>query len=409
MVKKRDTRIAKMRKPRIYADNNSTTIPHKNVVNAMAAAARHAGNPSNTHHKDGRAALALIEKCRTVFANRLGVPATEIYFTSGGTEANNTLVWQLANIGTRKRRCHIVVSAIEHKCMLEACLRLRGHKFTVSVVKPDSGGVIQPESLRAALRPNTAFVSIMFVNNETGVRNDVNELARITHRVGAYFLCDCAQAMGKLHIRPTHLGMDALTCSAHKFHGPKGVGMMWIRKKIAKNVKPLLVGGPQEMHLRAGTENVPGIVGAAKALLETWDKGDKKRVKRNRHLLAVTTQLINDVRAHFGDKLVEIGDKEQRMPHVVLIGIDIPGLCNAKLLKFLDTNGVSASIGSACNTGSSSASHVIRAMHVKPNVVKSTVRFSMSDSNTVKEASRIASVFIRAVECQLTKAAHKPS
>lgn len=397
-----------MEHERIYFDNNSTThctpLVKKAVFKYLCAS-----NPSNIHHKEGREASKVVETSRSIFAGRLQVSNEEIFFTSGGTESNNTLVRQLANIGARNGRKHIVVSSIEHKCMLESCRRLVRSGFDVDEVAPRSDGRIHSRDLLDVMRRDTAFVSVMYVNNETGVRNYVKELATIAHKFGAYMISDCAQAMGKLHVKPRELGLDALSCSMHKFHGPKGVGMMYMRSELVELAKPLMVGGPQEMSLRAGTENVAGIVGSAVALQHTYDRGDESRKRRNRKLRDVSNTLIAQVARHRDLKLFVIGNGESgepgnptdRMPHVVLLGFDLSGLCNAKLLKYLDEHGVCASIGSACNTSCDKASHVIRAMHIPENVVKSTIRFSISDLNTVDEARRVATILVNAVLDQI--------
>ena len=387
----------------IYFDNNSTTLGIPPVTGAVA---RHAmdANPSNTHHRMGRESAKVVEDARRAFADRLCVSPGEVLFTSGGTESNNAVVRQLAQLGRSwgVSRWHVVVGATEHKCMLNSCQNLAEQGFEVTTLKPDRLGVYSPRALREVLRPDTLFVSLMHVNNESGVRQDVRALADATHKhgKGAVFVCDCAQSMGKLRVRPRELGIDVLTCSMHKFHGPHGVGLIFMNAALIGRLHPFAVGGPQEHGMRAGTENVADIAGSAVALQQTFHPSDPERRDRNARLRRITDTVLEGLEEG-GARPYVIGSEERRMPHVLLLGFDYPDLCNAKLIAYLDRHNVACSIGSACNTASKNASHVLKAMDVPRDVQKSTLRLSVSDYNTVAEAKRVAQILNDAVRAQI--------
>ncbi len=358
----------------IYLDNAATTPLLPEVAQEMFEISLSVmGNPSSIHTA-GRAAAKLIRQAREDIANLLHVPSDHLIFTSGGSEANTQalLGYALAN---RDKGKHLVTTAIEHHSVLNTFAYLRDrHQFDITIIHPDSDGNYTADMVLDAVKEDTILVSTMYANNETGQVLPISEIGNALKTHKAVYHVDAVQVMGKLPIQPLDLGIDLLSASAHKFHGPKGVGFLYYNNV---RLDPLIHGGEQENKKRAGTENIPGIVGMAKALsLAYHDMTDnyQKVTALKAHLLAQFTGLTYYLN-QFGTKT---------MPHVINIGF--PGVNHNLLLMKLDLQGVAISTGSACTAGDIASSHVLEACY-GPNSpkLKESVRISFSDLTTATE------------------------
>jgi cysteine desulfurase len=346
------------------------------------------GNPSAVTHFFGREAAAAVEGARAAIARVIDAQPDEIVFTSGATEADNLAILGLAR-GRADRGRHLISSRTEHKAVLDACKALHKRGCSVSFVEPTREGRIEPEAVLALLRPDTQLVSIMHANNETGVLLPVVEMARLADERRIVFHTDAVQAAGKIAIDLDRGPMHLLSISAHKFHGPKGAGALYVRPGMG--LPPLLFGGGQERGRRAGTENVPGIVGmgAAAELARVALPGEMPRVAAMRDVFeAALRERFAGVKFH--------GDPAHRLPNTS--NFALPGLEAHDLLAGLDRLEVACSIGSACSSGSPDASHVLRAMGVPDELARSSLRVSFSRMNKPEEALRSIEALAAAVE-----------
>lgn len=355
----------------IYLDHAATTPVDERVIEAMTNCMRECFyNPSAAYSAAG-AARKTQRIARQTIARLLGCDQNEVFFTSGGTEGNN---WAMQ----AARGKHAVVSAIEHASVLEAAKAYAG---SVTLVQPDENGVIHPEAVEAAIRPDTALVSVQWANNETGVLQPVHEIARIVHAHGALFHTDAVQAFG--HVLVNVENIDLLTLSAHKFYGPRGVGCLYVRSGV--RLPSLLHGGGQESGLRAGTENTPAICGlgmAAELAGADWNE----RAARERALMDLFLQELNGCDAHvFGG---------ERLPGV--LALFIPGHESERLIAKLDLLGIQVSGGAACAAGSGEPSHVYRAMGLSERDAKSVIRISIGRMTT-EEDMRTAAKALRSL------------
>jgi cysteine desulfurase len=362
-----------------YLDNNATTRTDPDVVRAMLPFFTQSfGNPSSSHDFGGVAAGAIAEARRQVQALLGGEHADEIVFTSGATEANNTALRQALQ---REDRDELIVSAVEHPAVLAVCADLEKHcGVRVCRIGVDGRGRLDIPAYRSALGPKTALASIMWANNETGTIFPVAELAKMAHVAGALFHSDATQAVGRIPVDLASTAIDMLSLSAHKFHGPKGVGALYVRK--GTKFHPLVRGGRQERGRRAGTENVPGIVGlgAAAALARARLAEDSVTIARLRD------GLERSLLAAIADCFV-LGDVENRLPGTCAIAFD--GAESEEVLLNLNRAGIAASAGSACASGAIEPSHVLRAMRMPYAAALGTVRFSLSRDNTQAEIDRV--------------------
>jgi len=361
----------KAAKNRIYLDNAATTRVADAVPEAMLPhlGASH-GNPSSIHSV-GRDARDAIENARRQLAKLINARPRRIIFTGSGSEANNLALKGIA-LPRDGRGGHIVTSSIEHPCVLQTCYYLENLGYRVTYLDVDEHGLVHPEALQSALTDETVLVSIMLANNEVGTIQPINELCAISHQRGALFHCDAVQAIGKIRVDVEDLGIDMLTVSGHKFHGPKGVGALFVRKGI--ELEPLVHGGKQEGGLRAGTENVPAIVGLGKAAelaLHALDRSPKTRALRDR-LEAGVRRLIPGARLN--------GHPDQRLPNI--LNLTLPGLRGESIVVAMDLHGVSLSSGSACKSGSPEPTHVLIAMGRTEEEAHCSVRFSLSHDIT---------------------------
>lgn len=356
----------------IYLDFNSTTPVDPEVVRVMQdVLAQNFGNPSSVHSL-GQKARAVMEEAREKTAVLLGAEAANLYFTSGGTEADNLAV-KGAAYALRTKGNHIITTQIEHHAVLESAHHLEKNGFEVTYLGCDREGIVSPDTLREAIRPETILVSIMMANNETGVIQPIREMAAICHEEGVLFHTDAVQAIGKLPVNVVDLGVDMLSLSAHKFYGPKGIGALYLKRKTA--VTPLLHGGSHERRRRAGTENVPSIVGLAKALEIAVEKlaGEHERLSQ------LSDYFIREVRSRIDDVYLN-GSVDRRIPSTV--NLSFKGVEGEAIILSLDLKGVGVSSGSACTSGSLQASHVLTAMGIDPLVAQGSIRFSMGRFTT---------------------------
>jgi cysteine desulfurase len=361
---------------RIYFDNAATTPIAPEVVDVMMDALRKLyGNPSSIH-ADGRNARAAIEEARKTVAKCLNASIGEIFFTSGGTESNNMILKNaVRDLGVQR----IVTSAIEHHCVLHTSESLaKTEKIELVFVKIDEKGIIDLENLSEILRGSDkkTIVTLMHSNNEIGTMIDLEKVGNICAENGAYFHSDTVQTMGYFPIDVSKLNIHFLTGAAHKFHGPKGCGFLYINGDLT--LKPFIEGGSQERNMRGGTENIAGIVGLAKALELAYDDMEE----RHDEILGIRNYLKNRLLCEFED-IQFIGDTEGSF-HYKVLNVSFPPSPKAELLLFnLDISGISASGGSACSSGAEGGSHVLDALEIDP--LRKCIRFSFSHYNTLQD------------------------
>lgn len=371
---------------RVYFDYNATTPPHPEVAEAVARATRDLfGNPSSVHHY-GQQAKAALDEARSALAALVGAEPTEVVFTSGGTEADNFALRGIAEVhetsGPGGRR-HLVASAIEHEAVLNTLKALARRGWRTTLVPVDATGVVQPDALRAALADDTALVSIMHANNEIGTVQPIAELAAIAHDRGALFHTDAVQSAGKVALDVRGLGADLLAVSAHKFNGPKGAGALWIRR--GTRLLPLLTGGKHERNRRAGTENVPAIVGMGVAARLAAAKLDAEAAR----LARLRDRLESGILARVAGTAVN-GAADRRVPNTTNISFD--RIEAESLLIALDLEGIAVSTGSACSSGTLEPSHVLRAMGLPVHRTQNSLRFSLGCFSTDAEVDRVLEV-----------------
>ncbi len=351
---------------KVYLDHAATTPVFPEVAEAMYdLLLHHYGNPSSLHFC-GRDAKRYLEEARGQVAALIGAEAEEIFFTSGGTEADNIAIFGSAAVAGGKK--HVITSAVEHHAVIDSCKELAEEGYDLTILPVDEYGVVHVEDLQAALRPDTFLVTIMHANNEVGSINPIKELAVAAHQAGALFHVDAVQSVGKIPVDVAELGVDMLTYSAHKINGPKGVGALYKRRGLS--ISRRVFGGGQEKQLRSGTENMPGIVGFGKAAALTalrW-QDEMAECRRLRDLLVeLTLTRIPDSRLN--------GHPSQRLPHNANLSFDY--IEGEALLLYLDIAGVACSAGSACSSGSLSPSHVLTAMGLEDRWLHSALRFSL--------------------------------
>lgn len=363
----------------IYADNAATTRVSDAAMAAMAPFFQNAyGNPSSIHQAGQRAAEGL-EAARAEVAGLLGAQPGEIYFTSGGTEADNWAIRSAAAAGAKKGKRHIISSAFEHHAVLHTLDALQKEGFEITLLPVHSDGVVRPGELHAALREDTALVTVMYANNEIGTVQPVAELGAVCRERGVLFHTDAVQAVGHLPVDVKAQNIDMLSLSAHKFHGPKGVGALYCRKGVP--LVPFIEGGAQEKGKRGGTENVPAIAGMAAALREAcanMDANAKKVGAMRDELVAALSQI---------PKSRHNGNAQDRLPGIVSFCFE--GVEGEALLMLLDAQGICASSGSACTSGSLDPSHVLLALGLPHAVAHGSLRLSLSEYNSMEEIEHI--------------------
>jgi cysteine desulfurase len=357
---------------RIYLDNNATTPVLPEVFEAVRPYfGEQFGNASSIHHH-GQQTRAAVEDARESVAALLSCRASEIVFTSGGTEADNLAIAGMVGAGD-----HVITSSIEHHAVLLACKHLQEIGAEVTVVPVDGRSLVDPADVRRALRPNTKLISVMMANNETGVLQPVAEIGRIAAEAGIVFHTDAVQAAGKVAVNVNQIGCHALSISGHKIHAPQGVGALYVRK--GTRLQPLFYGGRHERSRRAGTENVPGIVGLGKAAQlakEALDRGGDKK------MAAMRDRLQQGILAQVEEAGVN-GDGAARVPNTANIHFD--HIDGEAMVIALDLKGVAVSTGAACSSGAIEPSHVLVAMGLRADQARASIRFSLGKQTVAED------------------------
>jgi cysteine desulfurase len=369
----------------IYLDNNATTRVDERVFSEMVPfLTAFYGNPSSMHSFGGQVAKA-IQTAREQVADLIGALPSEVVFTSCGTEGNNTAIRSaLATQGDRK---HIITTQVEHACVLNLCKALEKQGYRVTYLSVDRNGMLDLMELEAALTGDTAIVSTMYANNETGVIFPVEQIGALAKSYGALFHVDAVQAVGKIPINLQNSSIDFLTLSGHKFHAPKGVGALFVRKGV--RLRPHLIGGHQERNRRGGTENVAGIVGLGQAALLA-----QQNLPQMQSVQALRDYLETAILRTIPDTVVN-GQGSPRLPNTTNIGFKY--IEGEAILLLLDREGICASSGSACTSDSLEPSHVLRAMGLPYSVLHGSIRFSLSRFTTREEVDRLLEVMPRIV------------
>lgn len=360
---------------RVYADNAATTQMTPEVLDAMYTCMKETyGNPSSLHTVGQKAAEVLLD-ARERVAKCLGADPKEIIFTSGGSEADNQAIISAAKLGERKGKKHIISTAFEHHAVLHTLNKLEKEGFEITLLDVHENGLVTAEEVKNAIREDTALVTIMFANNEIGTIQPIKEIGAVCREAGVLFHTDAVQAAGHLAIDVVDMNIDMLSLSAHKFHGPKGVGVLYVKKGIL--LTNIIEGGAQERGKRAGTENIPGIVGMAKAL----ELAVAKIPENAAYVSALRDKLIDGLQKIPHSKLN--GDAKKRLPGNVNFCFE--GIEGESLLLLLDMKGIEASSGSACTSGSLDPSHVLLALGLPHEVAHGSLRLSLSEMTTEEQ------------------------
>ncbi len=372
----------------IYVDNSATTPISKEVLDAMMPWLTEGyGNASSIYSK-GREAGWALKGAREQIASILGAQPNEIYFTSGGSESDNWAIKGAAATMAKRGKKHIITSAFEHHAVLHSCAALEKQGFEVTYVPVHENGIVRVEDIEAAIRPDTGLVTIMYANNEIGTVQPIKEIGALCRKHKIWFHTDAVQAFGHVPINVEEQNIDMLSVSGHKIHAQKGVGLLYVKRGVV--LPNLIDGGAQERGKRAGTENIAGIVGLAKAMeiasQNIEERGERTKVLRDKlidNILKIDRTRLN-------------GDREQRLPGNVNISIE--GIEGESLLLSLDMYGICASSGSACTSGSLDPSHVLLAIGLCHEVAHGSLRISLSDENTMEDVDRILEVLPGIVE-----------
>ncbi len=372
----------------VYVDNAATTAMSEEAIAAMMPYLRgNYGNPSSLHTV-GQNAKEALEEARAEIAALIGAEPKEIYFTSGGSEADNQAIRSAAYTGLAKGKKHIITTAFEHHAVLHTLKKLEKEGFEVTYLDVHSDGLITAGEVEAAIRPDTALVTIMYANNEVGTIEPIREIGAVCRAHKVTFHCDAVQAVGHIPVNVADDNIDMLSVSAHKFHGPKGVGFLYCKKTVP--LRNLIEGGAQERNRRAGTENIAGICAMAAAL-----KGAVSRLGENMAKeAALRDKLIDGLTKIEHSKLN--GSREKRLPGNVSMCFE--GIEGESLLLLLDAKGICASSGSACTSGSLDPSHVLLALGLPHEVAHGSLRLSLSEYNTEEEIDYIIAEVPKVVE-----------
>ena len=371
----------------VYMDHSATTYVKKEILEAMLPYySEHFGNPSSVYSIAGDSRKA-IDAARIQVADGLGADPDEIYFTSGGSESDNWAIKGVA-FANRKKGNHIITSSIEHHAVLHTCKYLEKEGFTVTYLPVDKYGMVDPTDLEKAITEKTILVSVMFANNEIGTIEPIAELGAVAHKHKVYFHTDAVQAIGNIRLDVKEQNIDLLSLSAHKFYGPKGVGVLYIRKGV--KIDNQIHGGAQERKRRAGTENIAGIVGLGKAIaLATADidsHNEHIRLMRDRLLQGILARIP---RAHLN------GHPEKRLPGNINVSFEF--IEGESMLLWLDDEGICASTGSACTSGSLEPSHVLLATGLPVEISHGSLRLTLGDINTEQDVDFVLEVLPKVV------------
>ena len=363
---------------RIYLDNSATTQVDERVIEAMLPCFRQRYGNASSVHLFGQEARRVVDDARRSVAALIGADTRDVVFTSGGTESDNWALWGAWRAAGGQPGAHFITTRIEHPAILSTCRAMEAVGAEITYVPADASGKVEPAAIEEAMRNTTLLVSVMHANNETGVIQPIREISEIARHRGVRFHVDAVQSVGKIPVNVEDIGVDLLSLSGHKFHGPKGIGVLYIRK--GTKLASYITGGSQERKRRAGTENVPAIAGfgeaariAAKHLTETTERIGRLRDRLERHIL----EKIDGARVNGGGA---------RLPNISNVSFD--RLEGEAAVIALDLENVAVSTGSACASGSLDPSHVLTAMGLRPEVVQGSLRFSLSRLNTETEIDR---------------------
>jgi cysteine desulfurase len=373
---------------RIYFDHSGTTPVDEQVVREVADTLEKIWGNASSVHSFGREARAKLEDSREIIAKSLGAKPDEIYFTSGGTEADNLALLGLAEKMKDKKR-HLMVSAIEHHAVLDTAEYLQKNGWKVTFLKVDSYGMVDPDDVKKAITPDTFLVSVHHVNNELGTIEPIKEIGAVCREAGVLFHTDAVQSFGKIPLDVNDMNIDLLSLSGHKIYGPKGVGAIYIRRGI--KIAPRTHGGGQEHRIRTGTENLPAIAGLAKAVQICEKEMDDEAIRVG----GFRDRLHQGVKDRIPDFRLN-GHLEKRLPG--LLNLSFPGLEGESLLLSLDLEGIAASSGSACSSDSLDPSHVLLAIGLDRETAQSTIRFSLGRANSAEDIDRTLEVLPPIVE-----------
>ncbi len=363
----------------LYFDNSATTKTDSRVVDTMMPYITNNFGNASSIYSIGRQSRSAIENARSQVSKALNCSASEIYFTSGGTESDNLAIMGIAN-AYKKNGNHIITSTIEHPAVLNTLERLKKQGFDITYIDVDKNGIIDVDKLENSITSKTILITIMFANNEIGTIQPIEKIGKIAKAHKIVFHTDAVQAIGHIDIDVNKLNIDSLSLSGHKIYGPKGIGALYIRKGV--KCDPLILGGHQERDHRAGTENVAGIVGLGKAI-ELLNDLDNELISQLRdHTLYRITNEISGVTVN--------GSMEHRLPNNINVSID--GISGDALLFNLDLKGICASSGSACSSGSLEPSHVLTAIGVPEKLAKSSLRITLGKYNTLEECDFLVDV-----------------
>jgi len=366
----------------IYLDSAATTKTSPEVLDSMLPYLKDSfGNPSSIY-SIARESKRAIEKAREQVADALNCNINEIYFTSGGTESDNWAIKGIAFANEKKGK-HIITTSIEHHAVLHTCEYLEKYGFKITYLPVKSNGIIDIETLKKEIRDDTILISVMFANNEIGSIQPIKEIGDLAKEKDIYFHTDAVQAIGKIPIDVEELNIDLLSLSAHKFHGPKGVGVLYLRNGV--NISEMLHGGGQEKKKRAGTENVAGIVGLGEAI----HLATKKVEKRNKKIIKLREYLIDEILERIPDTILN-GDREKRLPGNV--NVCFKYIEGESILLMLDIKKICASSGSACTSGSLEPSHVLLALGLKHELAHGSLRLTLSEHTTKEEIDYVLEV-----------------
>lgn len=365
----------------VYFDNAATTPVHPKVFEAMLPYLKEDyGNPSSIH-ASGRKIRVAVEEARGKVAEFINADASEIYFVSSGTEANNFPLFGIAQTEfDESGRNHIITSQAEHKCILDSCQYLDDLGFLVDYVEVKEDSTVDKSIVRSSVRDSTSLISLIHINNETGAINPIKDIAEFARRNDMFIHTDAVQSFGKTPIDVKDLGVDALSASLHKFYGPKGIGIVYV--KSGTPLQPMIFGGSQERNRRGGTENVPGIIGAAKAIeiaKNEMSENEKKMEELKSHFIKDLKDINNGS--------IKINGGSNTSPYLISVSFDSNYYQNdaESMLMFLDLNGIAASNGAACTSGTLNPSHVIMSMGNSREYADGTIRFSFGPQNTTEE------------------------
>ena len=371
-------------KARIYLDNSATTRVDPKVLDTMIPFFRDVFGNASSVHTFGQEARAAVEDSRRAIADLLGADTREIVFTSGGTESDNAAIR-----GVYRSGGHIITTRIEHPAILATCKALQSEGAEVTYVPVDSSGRVDPAEIAASITDRTLLISVMHANNETGVIQPIEEISALARDRGIPFHTDAVQSVGKIPVDVRRLGVDLLSMSGHKIHGPKGIGVLYIRK--GTKLTPFMTGGSHERKRRAGTENVPAVVGlgaAARLALTRLPEMAARVAGLRDHLERQIREKIPGVRIN--------GTAQARLPNITNLSFE--GLEGEAMVIAMDLEGVAISTGSACASGSLEPSHVLIAMGLRPEVVQGSLRFSLGYDNTEEEAESVLSILTRVTD-----------